>query len=78
MAELVNKSTPEGKGVRTFLQTVGGVIVAFLYGLWSLPGVPEYVHSFVQHQGLDLLVTLALLIGLPAGLIAYIQNRAGK
>lgn len=71
-------TAPAVKGVRTGYQAVAGVIVAFLYGLWELPGVPEYVSNFIQTQGVSLLIPLAVMIGLPAGLIAWLQNRAGK
>lgn len=69
---------PAVKGIRTAYQAVAGTVVAFLYGLWELPGVPEYVSNFVQNQGLGLLLTLAALVGIPAGIIAWLQNRAGK
>lgn len=71
-------NTPKAKSVRTFLQGVGAALVAYLYGLWQLPGVSDYTHKFVQTQGFDLLLGLAVLIGVPAALIAYIQNRRAK
>lgn len=77
MANLLNTSnnTPEAKGVRTFLQSVGASVVAFFYGLWQLPGVSQYVTDFVHHEGYALLLGLAALIGIPAGLFAYFQNK---
>jgi len=74
MADTTTK-TPAQRGIRTFLQTVGGTIVAFLYGLWQLPGVSDYVHNFVVNEGFSLLVGLAALVGIPAGFIAYLHNR---
>lgn len=70
-----NNNTPAAKGVRTFLQSVLATVVAFLYGLWELPGVSEYTSNFVQTQGVSLLIGLAALVGIPAGLIAYFQNK---
>ena len=74
-----NETTPPKtaaqRGVRTFLQTVGATVVAFLYGLWQLPGVSDYVHNFIATQGVSLLIGLAALVGIPAGIIAYVQNR---
>lgn len=67
--------TPAQRGVRTFVQTVGATVVAFLYGLWQLPGVSDYVHNFIATQGVSLLIGLAALVGIPAGIIAYVQNR---
>jgi len=78
MAELKNisnKQTAEGKGFRTFLQTSLATIGAFLYGLWQLPGVSEYVHAFIQTEGLSLLLLLLATIGLPAGIIGFFMNR---
>lgn len=69
--------TPQQKGFRTFYQTVGATLVAFFYGLWQLPGVSDYVHSFVANQGFSLVLALAGLIGIPAGLISYFQNKKG-
>lgn len=70
-----NNNTAKAKSVRTFMQSVGATVVAFLYGLWGLPGVSEYTQNFVKTQGFELLLGLAVLVGLPAALIAYLQNR---
>lgn len=71
-------NTPEAKGIRTFLQSVAATIVAFLYGLWQLPGVSDYVQNFIETQGLSLLLGLAALIGIPAGIIAFVQNKVAQ
>lgn len=68
-------NTAKAKSVRTFLQSVAATVVAFLYGLWQLPGVSDYTNNFIKTQGFDLLIGLALLVGIPAAAIAYIQNR---
>lgn len=73
--DITPAKTPAQRGVRTFLQTAGATLVAFLYGLWQLPGVSDYVHNFVQTQGFSLLLGLFALVGIPAGIIAYVQNR---
>jgi len=81
MAELnnlTNKNTPEGKGFRTFLQTAMASVVAFLYGLWQLPGVSDYVNNFVRTEGLSLLGLLLVTIGIPAGVIAFLMNRKSR
>ena len=74
----MNKNTPVGKGVRTGYQAIFATLVGFLYGLWSLPGVPEYITEFIRTHGVELLITLAALVGIPAGIIAFVQNRLGK
>lgn len=71
-------NTPQAKSVRTFIQSVIATVAAFLYGLWGLPGVSEYTQNFVKTQGFELLLGLAALVGIPAALIAYLQNRRSK
>lgn len=71
-------NTAKAKSARTFVQSVLATVAAFLYGLWGLPGVSEYTQNFVQTQGLELLLGLAALVGIPAALIAYLQNRRTK
>jgi hypothetical protein len=71
-------NTAKAKSARTFIQSVVATVVAFLYGLWGLPGVSEYTQNFVKTQGFELLLGLAALVGLPAALIAYLQNRKSK
>jgi len=73
-----NNNTPQAKSVRTFIQSVIATVVAFLYGLWGLPGVSEYTQNFVKTQGFELLLGLAALVGIPAAVIAYLQNRRSK
>lgn len=76
--KILDKTTAEGKGFRTFWQTALATVGAFLYGLWELPGVSEYVSNFVQTEGLSLLVLLLVTIGIPAGIISFLVNRKGK
>ena len=66
--------TPAQRSLRTFLQTAGATLVAFLYGLWELPGVSDYVQNFIANQGVGLLFALLALIGIPAAIISYVQN----
>ena len=73
-----NNNTPGAKSVRTFIQSVLAAVVAYLYGLWQLPGVSDYTNAFVKNQGFELLIGLAVLVGVPAALIAYLQNRRSK
>ncbi len=73
-----NNNTAKAKSVRTFVQSVIATVVAFLYGLWGLPGVSEYTQNFVRTQGFELLLGLAALVGIPAALVAYLQNRRAK
>jgi hypothetical protein len=74
----MNDKTPAVKGLRTGLQAAVGVLVTFLVGLvlavWNVPGVPETVLTYVG----DHLAQVLLVVGIPSGLVAYVQNRLGK
>lgn len=73
-----SNNTPAAKGIRTFIQSVLAAVVAFLYGLWQLPGVSDYTQNFIETQGVSLLIGLAALIGIPAGVIAFLMNLRKK
>lgn len=80
MANLLNteNNSPKAKAARTFVQSVVATVLAFLYGLWELPGVSEYTSNFLRTQGFELLLGLAALVGIPAAVIAYLQNKRGQ
>jgi hypothetical protein len=73
--ELTPPKTPEARGLRAALWSLVGVVTSYLYGLWQLPGVSDYTNNFVQTQGFDLLLSLALLVGIPTGIVSYIKNK---
>lgn len=78
MADLTNindKTTAEGKSLRTLIQSAFGVVTAFVLGLWGVPGVPEYVTGFMRNEGLSFLLFLLAFVGVPASLLAYFMNR---
>ena len=66
--------TPLNKGLRTGLQAIVGAFVGLVVAVWAVPGVPETVIEYVTSNMLPLL----LVIGIPSGLVAFIQNRLGK
>lgn len=70
--------TPVVKGVRTFFQTLAGLFVGLVLAVWSVPGVPQTVTAYVYANFVPLLIGLAAFVGVPAGLIAWLQNRLGK
>lgn len=79
---LVNKTTPEGKGVRTGYQAFFGSILAFITGLvavvWAVPGVPEAVQTYLLDNAAQWALALGLTSGAFGGIIAYLQNKAKK
>lgn len=68
------KNTPAGKGLRTALQAVVGSAVGLVAVVWAVPGVPEAVVNYATQNWLPLLLT----IGIPSGLLAWLQNKIGK
>lgn len=69
-SKVVNKNTPEGKGIRTALQSMGGLLVGLVVVVWAVPGVPEAVTAYLTQNT----ITLLLSVGVPAGIIAWLQN----
>lgn len=70
--------TPVVKGVRTFFQTLLGLLVGLVLTVWNVPGVPDAVNAYVQANFVPLFVGLLVFVGLPSGIIAWLQNRLGK
>lgn len=70
--------TPTVKGVRTFFQTIVGLVVGLVAAVWQVPGVPAAVHAYVVANFVPLLIGLIAFVGLPAGVMAWLQNRLGK
>lgn len=66
--------TPLNKGIRTALQAIVGALIGLIVVVWAVPGVPEAVIEYATTN----LVPLLLAVGIPAGLIAWVQNRLGK
>lgn len=70
----MDKNTPAGKGLRTGLQAVIGSLIGLVAVVWAVPGVPEAVVEYAKSSWLPLLLT----VGIPSGLVAWLQNRIGK
>ncbi len=66
--------TPLNKGVRTALQAIVGALIGLVLVVWAVPGVPEAVIEYAKTN----LVPLLLVIGVPSGFVAWLQNRLGK
>jgi hypothetical protein len=66
--------TPVVKGVRTAFQAMLGSLLGLIAVVWAVPGVPEAVVAYLQANWLPILLT----IGVPSGLVAWLQNRLGK
>lgn len=66
--------TPLNKGVRTALQAIVGALIGLVLVVWAVPGVPEAVINYATSN----LVPLLLVIGIPSGVVAWLQNRLGK
>lgn len=66
--------TPLNKGVRTGVQAVVGALVGLVLVVWAVPGVPEAVVNYATTNAVPIL----LAIGIPSGIVAFIQNKLGK
>jgi hypothetical protein len=65
------KDTAKGKGVRTAIQTVGGVILGLFTTVWAVDGVPEAVMNYLSTEAIILVGTSSVF----AGVIGYLMNR---
>ncbi len=70
----MDKNTAAAKGIRTAIQAALGVLVGLVAVVWAVPGVPEAVVNYLK----DNLVQILLVVGLPSGLISFLQNKLGK
>lgn len=66
--------TPVVKGVRTAIQAMVGSVIGLVVVVWAVPGVPEAVAEYMKTNWLPILLT----IGVPSGIVAWVQNRLGK
>lgn len=66
--------TPVVKGVRTAFQSIIGAVIGLIAVVWAVPGVPEAVVQYLQTNWFLILLS----IGVPSGLVAWLQNRLGK
>jgi hypothetical protein len=68
------KNTPAGKGIRTAIQTVAGLVIGLVSVIWAVPGVPEAVIEYIRENALLIVASVSI----PSGLVSYIQNKLGK
>lgn len=66
--------TPLNKGVRTAAQAIVGALVGLVLVVWAVPGVPEAVVEYLKSNA----VAVLLAIGIPSGIVAWVQNLLGK
>jgi hypothetical protein len=66
--------TPLDKGVRTALQAIVGALIGLVLVVWAVPGVPEATIEYARTN----LIPLLLVIGIPSGVVAWLQNLLGR
>lgn len=66
--------TPLNKGVRTAVQAIVGALIGLVVVVWAVPGVPEAVVEYLKSNAVPVL----LAIGIPSGIVAWVQNLLGK
>lgn len=60
------------RALRTAVQTAIGLAMGLVTAVWAVPGVPEVVTNYLYSN----LVPVLVLVGVPAGVAAYIWNVA--
>lgn len=72
--KLPNQDSATGRGVKTAVQAFISALIVFSTGfigvIQSVPGCSEAVVGFLQ----DNAVQYALLLGIPAGIVAFVMN----
>jgi hypothetical protein len=66
--------SPKVKGLRTAIQSMVGVVVGLAVVVWAVPGVPEAVIQYLTENAIQ----VALVVGIPSGVVAWLQNTLGK
>jgi hypothetical protein len=59
------------RGLRTALQTLGGIALGLFTTVWAVEGVPQAVVNYLSGQALLLVGTSSVF----AGIIGYLMNR---
>lgn len=67
---LPNQDSATGRAIKTGLQSVIGFIVGLAIVIWTVPGVPAAIISYLQ----DNLIQVLLIVGIPSGLTSGIWN----
>ena len=67
---LPDQDSATGRGLKTAVQSIFGFIVGLCVVIWAVPGVPEAIISYVQHN----IVQVLLMVGVPSGLTSFVWN----
>lgn len=70
--------TPAIRGWRTLFQVLAGTFVGLVLAVWNVPGVPEAITSYARENFVPLFFQLGAMIGVPAAIISWGQNKLGK
>lgn len=62
--------TAAARSVRTFVQTLLGMVIGLGLTVWAVPGVPHAVTGYILAHWAE----LAVSVGLPSGIISLVQN----
>lgn len=72
--KLPSQDSATGRGIKTFIQAVGGFIVGLVVTVWAVPGVPQAVINYVQQNAAQVLLTIGLPVAVSTGVISFIWN----
>lgn len=70
----MNQDTAVVRGIRTAIQAVIGAFVGLVVTVWAVPGVPEAVGAYL----LDNFIPVAIAVGVPSGIAAFVWNALRK
>ncbi len=71
---LPNKDSATQRGLKTVAQSAIGFIVGLIAVVWTVPGVPEAVLSYVQTNLVQILLTVGIPSALASGATSFIWN----
>lgn len=67
---LPSQDSATGRGLKTALQSVIGLVVGLAVTVWAVPGVPDAIIHYVQKN----LWEIALMVGVPSGITSFVWN----
>ena len=71
---LPNQDSATGRGVKTAVQTIVGLLLGLGVVVWGVDGVPQAIQNYLQ----DHLVEVLLVVGVPSGLTSFVWNYLRK
>lgn len=68
--QLPNQDNTVGKALKTFVQSMFGLLIGLIWTVWNVQGVPHAVIVYAQQN----LPQLLLTFGIPTALSSFVWN----